>query len=258
MLDYLTTDHCRMRFLRDQLDDPEAVDCGRCDNCGGLALSTEVSAAAVEEAEPAAVPPGVPVGPAQDVAVRAGHPRYRPQAARSPTGADEGRVVARLTDLGLRRSAARAVPRRHRRTGRSRTGWRARWSSCSRTGSPRSTRSSWSSPRPGRTLTADLAAGLSRYLSVPVVGTWAIVDPDVAPGRGQANSAQRVAAVGRRCVLHADDPGRARVLLVDDLVVTGWTLTLAARSRSARRVRPPCCRWPWPARHSTSAIEAIS
>ena len=36
MLDYLDTDGCRMRFLREQLDDPEAADCGRCDNCGGL------------------------------------------------------------------------------------------------------------------------------------------------------------------------------------------------------------------------------
>jgi ATP-dependent DNA helicase RecQ len=42
MLDYLGTDRCRMWFLRDQLDDPEAARCGRCDNCGGLALSGEV------------------------------------------------------------------------------------------------------------------------------------------------------------------------------------------------------------------------
>ena len=41
MLDYLRTDQCRMRFLREQLDDPDAADCGRCDNCGGLTLSTE-------------------------------------------------------------------------------------------------------------------------------------------------------------------------------------------------------------------------
>jgi ATP-dependent DNA helicase RecQ len=80
------------------------------------------------------------------------------------------------------------------------------------------------------TLVDDLASGLSRRLQVPVVGHWAIVDPDVAPGRGAANSAQRVAAVGRRATLQADVPPDARVLLVDDLVVTGWTLTLAARA----------------------------
>jgi len=79
-------------------------------------------------------------------------------------------------------------------------------------------------------LTDDLANGLSRRLQVPIAGRWAIVDPDVQPGRGAANSAQRVAAVGRRSSLQAEVVPGSRVLLVDDLVVTGWTLTLAARA----------------------------
>ena len=79
-------------------------------------------------------------------------------------------------------------------------------------------------------LTADLATGLSRFLQIPVVGQWAIVDPDVAPGRGQANSAQRIAAVGRRASLQADITPGARVLLVDDRIDTGWTMTLAAQA----------------------------
>ena len=78
-------------------------------------------------------------------------------------------------------------------------------------------------------LTADLADGLSRYLKVPVVAQFAIVDPDVAPGQGAMNSAQRVAAVGRRYDLTGEVPA-GRVLLVDDQVATGWTLTLAART----------------------------
>ena len=36
--------------------------------------------------------------------------------------------------------------------------------------------------------------------------------------------------MGRRARLEVDVPPDARVLLVDDLVVTGWTLTLAARA----------------------------
>src|SRR5262249_33791300 len=47
-------------------------------------------------------------------------------------------------------------------------------------------------------LTVDLADGLSRYLRAPVVGRFAVADPSVAPGQGAANSAQRVAAVTRR------------------------------------------------------------
>lgn len=85
-------------------------------------------------------------------------------------------------------------------------------------------------------LTADLASGLSRYLAVPVVGRWAVVDPSVGPDRGATNSAQRVAAVHRRCALRLDDPAAVdgrRVLLVDDRVVTGWSLTLGAAALHA-------------------------
>ena len=78
-------------------------------------------------------------------------------------------------------------------------------------------------------LVADLADGLSRFLKKPLVGTWAIADPTVEPGRGAMNSAQRVAAVGRRSRLEGEIPS-GPVLLVDDLVVTGWSLTLAARA----------------------------
>ena len=80
---------------------------------------------------------------------------------------------------------------------------------------------------------------------MPVVGRWAIVDPDVLPGRGAANSAQRVAAVGRRFALQAEDLAGQRVLLVDDLVVTGWTLTLAARAIRAAGAAPRSGRWCW-------------
>ena len=78
-------------------------------------------------------------------------------------------------------------------------------------------------------LTAELADGLTRYLRRPLVGRWAIADPAVAPGQGAMNSAQRVAAVSRRYRLEGDVPA-GPVLLVDDQVVTGWTLTLAARA----------------------------
>jgi ATP-dependent DNA helicase RecQ len=89
-------------------------------------------------------------------------------------------------------------------------------------------------------LVDDLAAGLSRYLGVPVVGRYEVVDPDVAPGQGAMNSAQRIAAVRRRYALRLDTPA-SRVLLVDDRTVTGWTLTCAAvdlRAAGADTVHP--------------------
>ena len=228
MLDYLETSGCRMKFLRDQLDDPESVECGRCDNCGGLTLSHEVSSAAVEQADRRLSRPGVPVAPR----------RMWPTAlstlgidlkGKIAEGADEGRVVARLTDLGYGEHLRTLFRAGHedgpvpdalaRAVVTMLQDWQPEVDAIVVVES---------ATRP--VLTADLAGGLSRFLGVPVVGTWAIVDPDVAPGRGQANSAQRVAAIGRRSSLQADVPAGARVLLVDDRIDTGWTMTLAAQA----------------------------
>jgi len=228
MLDYLETSGCRMKFLRDQLDDPESVECGRCDNCGGLTLSHEVSSAAVEQADRRLSRPGVPVAPR----------RMWPTAlstlgidlkGKIAEGAAEGRVVARLTDLGYGEHLRTLFRAGHedgpvpdalaRAVVTMLQDWQPEVDAIVVVES---------ATRP--VLTADLAGGLSRFLGVPVVGTWAIVDPDVAPGRGQANSAQRVAAIGRRSSLQADVPAGARVLLVDDRIDTGWTMTLAAQA----------------------------
>src|SRR3954464_15136696 len=99
MLDYLATDGCRMAFLRDQLDDPEAADCGRCDNCGGLSLDASVSEEAVEEAGARLARPGVPIEPRKmwPTALATLGIDLKGKIAET---AEEGRAVARLTDLG--------------------------------------------------------------------------------------------------------------------------------------------------------------
>jgi len=228
MLAYLDTGECRMRFLREQLDDPEAADCGRCDNCGGLTIDAAVSAEAVEQAEARLARPGTPIEPRKMWPTALANLGIDLKGKiREP--ADEGRAVARLTDLG-HGQALRALFRPDTPDGPVPPGlvqavltllddWRPDVDAIVVV-------ESFTRP----TLTDDFAAGLSRRLQVPVVGRWAIVDPDVEPGRGSFNSAQRVAAVGRRSALQAEVPPGARVLLVDDLVVTGWTLTLATRA----------------------------
>ncbi len=50
MVEYATTDHCRMAFLREQLDDPTAKPCGRCDNCTGVSAAVELDGRLVAEA----------------------------------------------------------------------------------------------------------------------------------------------------------------------------------------------------------------
>ncbi len=233
MLEYAATDGCRMRFLREQLDDPGAADCGRCDNCGGLELPGEVSESAVDEASQRLSRPGVTLAPRKmwptalttlgiDLKGKISEP------------AEEGRAVGRLTDLGhgqtLRElfrpeTADGPVPRSLVEAVIEVLGdWHPAWPA-----RPTGVVLVESARRPQ--LTASLAEGLSRYLKLPVVGRWAIVDPSVSPGHGSANSAQRVAAVTRRFDLQLDEPlDGGPVLLVDDLVATGWTLTLAAKA----------------------------
>jgi len=231
MLDYLTTDRCRMWFLRHQLDDPAAGDgwtCGRCDNCGGLDLPADVSPKAVAEAADRLSRPGVPVEPRKlwpTGLAALGVER----SGRIKQPAEEGRAIARLTDLGhgtalrelFRGDAPDSVPvPLVRAVVAMLADWQPDPDVIVVTGSK--TRGA---------LVADLAAGLARYLQRPVVGQWAITDPAVLPGQGATNSAQRVAAVSRRHGLVLDDPDAVRgrrVLLVDDLVATGWSLTLAS------------------------------
>jgi ATP-dependent DNA helicase RecQ len=233
MLAYAASDGCRMRFLREQLDDPGAADCGRCDNCGGLELPGEVSETALADAGERLRRPGVTLSPRKmwPTALANLGIDLKGKIAES---SDEGRAVGRLTDLGHGQTLRELfrpdtedgpVPRVLVDAVLEVLGdWHPEWPA-----RPTSVVYVESARHPQ--LTRDLAEGLSRYLKLPIVGRWAIVDPGVAPGHGSANSAQRVAAVTRRFDLHLDEPlDGGPVLLVDDLMATGWTITLAARA----------------------------
>ncbi len=239
MLDYLATDRCRMWFLRHQLDDPEAVECGRCDNCGGLALSGEVSAAAVEEASARLSRPGVVVEP-RKMWPTALSSLGVPLSGKIKEGAEPGRAIARLTDLGYG-NALRDLFRDETPDGPVPVPLVKAMLEVLGDWQPEVDGLVVVESTTHPTLTADLADGLSRFLKVPILGSYTIVDPDVRPGQGAMNSAQRVAALRRRFRLDADLPDEARVLLVDDLTVSGWTLTMAAgdlREAGAAQVLP--------------------
>ena len=101
MLDYQATDGCRMEFLLRQLDDPHATPCGRCDNCTGNRWQTDVSDDAADAARERLRRPGVTLPPrklwpngmaALDVPLSG---KIKPAEA-----ALDGRVLARFTDIG--------------------------------------------------------------------------------------------------------------------------------------------------------------
>jgi ATP-dependent DNA helicase RecQ len=101
MLSYLRTPGCRMEYLRRQLDDPEAQPCGRCDNCTGRPWPAEVSAEGAELARARLLRPGIDISPRRmwppgmkrlgvDVAGK----------IPAELSADTGRALGRLTGLG--------------------------------------------------------------------------------------------------------------------------------------------------------------
>ncbi|MEV6816362.1 DEAD/DEAH box helicase, partial [Micromonospora sp. NPDC051296] len=101
MLGYAATTGCRMRYLRECLDDAEAVDCGRCDRCAEALFTPEVSPAALTAAQTFLGRPGVEIAPKKlwpTGLESVGVPlkgRIAPAEQALP-----GRAVGRLSDLG--------------------------------------------------------------------------------------------------------------------------------------------------------------
>ncbi|OHV41956.1 MULTISPECIES: RecQ family ATP-dependent DNA helicase [Pseudofrankia] len=235
MLDYIATTGCRMEFLRRQLDDPYAAACGRCDRCTGQSWDTAVSQAARELARAELRRPGVVVEP------RKMWPTGMKTlgvslSGRIPAGvaAEPGRALARLNDIGwgnrLRPmftpgSADGPVP--DDLVDAVVTTLKA-WDWSRR---PAAVVAMPSRSRPQ--LAASLAGRIAAVGRLPLLGALDRI-ADSPPAGTVHNSAHRLAGlVGAFAVPPAVAAGLGRaggpVLLVDDLIVTGWTMTVAAR-----------------------------
>ena len=235
MLDYENTSGCRMQFLSEQLDDPAAAPCGRCDNCAGRWFADDVAAEASENAGSALSRVGVEVDPRgmyPSGMDRLGVPvkgKIKPgQAVAS------GRALARLTDLGwggrLREIFAPGAGDAPADAALingcvqvlAQWGWEQR---------PVAIVSVPSRSRPQ--LVDSLARGLSDLGRIPYLG--ALLAPHGGPTGGPGgNSAFRLASVWDQFAVppegaawFAANPGP--VLLVDDFADSRWTLTEAGR-----------------------------
>ncbi|WP_435070260.1 RecQ family ATP-dependent DNA helicase [Amycolatopsis thermoflava] len=232
MLEYQATTSCRMEFLRRQLDDPFAEPCGRCDNCTGEHRDVTVSAEAVEKTDERLRRPGVEVSPRRQWPTGMASLNV-PLSGRIGKGelAEPGRTLGRLTDVGwggpLRelvgeRAADGEVPDRiFQACVQVLTSWRWDQRPAAVVAMPSATR-----PR----LVHDLATRLAQIGRLRFLG--ALESRGGRPRR--ANSAQRVADLWQTLAvpgaLAAELSGvEGPVLLVDDLVDTGWSMTLAAR-----------------------------
>ncbi|WP_455133166.1 RecQ family ATP-dependent DNA helicase [Microbacterium aurum] len=229
MIEYEELTTCRMEFLQRALDDDTAAPCGRCDNCAGPWFAASIGEEATEAASTALDRVGVPIEPRRQWptgADRLGLPLRGRIPAESQY--DEGRALARLTDLGWG-GALREIFAAGAADGPVPSnvlaacvrvladwGWSER---------PVAVVAVPSRSKPQ--LVGSLARGIAEVGRLPLVGTLALVDGGPTGGPG-GNSAFRLAGVWNRLSAADLDLPTGPVLLVDDLVDSRWTITAAA------------------------------
>jgi ATP-dependent DNA helicase RecQ len=247
MVIYQDTAGCRMEYITSVLDDETARPCGRCDNCAGRWFPSEIADAATQAAS-------------QTLSRAGGVLEARLQW---PSGMDrlgvpvkgklkpgeglaEGRVLARLTDLGwggaLRELFAAGAEDRSVDPGmlqacvqvlREWGAGDARTPGWSGAGRPAAIVSIPSRSKPQ--LVESLARGISEIGRIPYLGGLDLAHGGPTGGRG-GNSAYRLAGVWDRLVV-GPELGAAlgglngqAVMLIDDLADSRWTLTVAGRA----------------------------
>ncbi len=236
MLAYQATTACRMEYLRRELDDPEAVPCGRCDNCTGESWPTDVPRAGAAAARERLARPGVAVEPRK--MWPAGMKDLGIDGASGKIGvtqlAEPGRALGRLTDVGwggtLRALLSDQAPDGPvtDQLADALVKVLASWDWARR---PASVVTMPSRSKP--VLIDSLGQRISAIGRLPYLGSLGYASAD-GPGVRRHNSAQRLGSLWRaltvpdelRTALKAHDDGP--VLLIDDQIDTGWTMTVAA------------------------------
>ena len=239
MLGYIAAGGCRMEYLRRELDDPAAAPCGRCDNCTGRPWPATVSQAGAAAARDRLLRPGVEITPRRMWPTGLAGLGIDVSGKIAPgLSAEPGRALGRLTDLGwgprLRALLADdadtpdgtvpddlvdAVVK-----------VLAAWDWAQR---PAGVATLPSRTRPA--LIESLGRRIAEIGRMPYLGGLAYAGA-AHPGRAarQYNSAQRLSSIWP--ALTVPEPLRVAVaglggpvLLVDDRVETGWTITVAAK-----------------------------
>ena len=219
MRDYVSHAGCRMEFLVRLLDDPAAAPCGRCANDVGRGLPRDVSKEIVLEAIEFL-----------RGSLRTIEPRKRWIESESGAGViarpnEEGIALSVLGDAGWGRDIAHG--RRHG----------GAYSDALLTASVRAIRDQWrpepapewvtAIPSSGRSASVvDFAQSVAAQLDLPYVGCLAAAE-DAPPQNGMQNSVLQLENARAKLSLDAAAVRPGAVLLVDDVVDSRWTMTVA-------------------------------
>ncbi len=227
-------DHCRLEFLRRQLDDPHASPCGRCDTCGGPWYDGAVADDVLASARSYLGRPGVAIEPRRLWPTGASTLGVPVSGKIAPAEAAEpGRALGRLSDLGW---GIRLRELLHADDGdvpedvfRAVIQVLADWDWAQR---PAVVVGLASRSRPR--LVGTLAARLAQVGRLEFLGELPRVGGGPPGAAATSNSVQRLAAVWDAFVVPQAWVQRlpdlaGPVLLVDDVVDSGWTMTVASR-----------------------------
>ncbi|MGW3041242.1 RecQ family ATP-dependent DNA helicase [Kitasatospora sp. NPDC001159] len=250
MREYAAAAACRMEFLRRQLDDEQAAPCGRCDNCAGPLHTPEVSAETLAAARAALGRPGVSFEPRR-LWPTGMDALGVPLKGRIPASeqAETGRALGRLSDIGwgnrlraLLAEQAPDVPVPGEAVdalvavladwARGPGGWAGpATAEGARLERPVGVVTMASSTRPQ--LVGSLGARIAEIGRLPLLGRIEYAG-GLPPHGARSNSAQRLHSLAGALTLppeleQAVAAAGGPVLLVDDLVDSGWTVTVAAR-----------------------------
>ncbi|MBF4548571.1 ATP-dependent DNA helicase RecQ [Corynebacterium afermentans subsp. lipophilum] len=232
MLAYETTDACRMVFLRSELDDPtigQGERCGRCDNCTGNYLPTDVDPALAERIDARLKAPGVPLSQRK---------MWPTGSARRGKikGVQAGKALGRLNDVARGPALAQLL---RDNTYRPATNWRddqwltrfvavlADWDWDIRP----ATVVALGSADPARAeMVASTAEALARVGQMSYGGAVRAGETEVQA----RNSAFRVNALDRYFDYSGLDVGEGPVLLLVGEVDSAWSVTVAAADIAER------------------------
>jgi ATP-dependent DNA helicase RecQ len=236
MLAYQATDACRMEYLRRELDDPDAARCGRCDNCTGTRRDHQVPQISLDAARQRLLRPGVGVEPR-----RMWPPGMKDLGISGASGkipldnaAEPGRALGRLTDVGwgttLRALLADKAPDRPvtDQLTEAMVKVLADWDWSER---PVGVVTLPSRTRP--VLITTLGRRIAKVGRLPYLGSLGYASADGA-GPRRHNSAQRLRSLWAAFTLPDDlrdaiSQLTGPLLLIDDRIETGWTMTVAAK-----------------------------
>jgi ATP-dependent DNA helicase RecQ len=214
MREYVETTGCRMAFLGRLLNDPSAADCGHCANDGGVRWPRTVSPELVQDAVTFL---------RRDV--RGIDPRKQwPEGGKIAKPNEIGRALCILGDPGWGRDVARSLesgrPFEEHLSGAALEVIRGRWRP--------SPMPEWvtcvpSASHPG--LMEAFAERLASMLALPFIPC--VTTAGGAPQAQMQNSAQQRANAVAKLGVVVPGVRSGPVLLVDDLVDSRWTLTVA-------------------------------